>query len=193
MTLQDDGNSVVDHAALWELPDETSFVGSSAGSSFSIVRVATAVLVAAIVILPTVYVLETKGMLGGSEVCELPGHGSGTRAASSFDLANATVPQNEIRAGGPPKDGIPAISDPKMIDADEASYLEESDRVIGVVDGDQAKAYPLAILNYHEIVNDKLNSRPIAITYCPLCDSAAVFDPHDAAWRARVWCFGAAL
>jgi hypothetical protein len=98
------------------------------------------------------------------------------RAAPSFDLSNAVIPANEIHAGGPPKDGIPALTDPRMIAAQEAAYLQPGDRVIGVVRGRDARAYPLKILNYHEIVNDRLDGVPIAVTYCPLCDSVAVFD-----------------
>jgi len=97
-------------------------------------------------------------------------------ANSTFDLSNATVPREEIHSGGPPKDGIPALTDPKFITADQVNYLQPADRVIGVVIDAEARAYPLRILNYHEIVNDTLAETPIAVTYCPLCDSAAVFD-----------------
>lgn len=95
---------------------------------------------------------------------------------SQFDLSQATIPRNEIRSGGPPKDGIPALSNPKLLEADAAAYLRDNDRVIGVVSAGEARAYPLAILNHHEVVNDQLGSSPVAVTYCPLCDSAAVFD-----------------
>jgi hypothetical protein len=57
-----------------------------------------------------------------------------------------------------------------------ADYLGQDDRVIGVARGQEARAYPLKILDYHEIVNDRVNDEPVAVTYCPLCDSAAVFD-----------------
>lgn len=93
-----------------------------------------------------------------------------------FDLRQATIPVQEIRSGGPPKDGIPSLSNPTMVSADEATYLRASDRVIGVVSGGESRAYPLAILNYHEIINDRIGELPIAVTYCPLCDSAVVFD-----------------
>lgn len=96
--------------------------------------------------------------------------------APAFDLSNAVIPPNEIHAGGPPKDGIPALTHPTVIRADKANYLNDTDRVVGVTLGDQARAYPIKILNYHEIVNDTLGRIPIAVTYCPLCDSAAVFD-----------------
>jgi len=93
-----------------------------------------------------------------------------------FDLSDATIPAAEIRSGGPPKDGIPALTNPEFLSAENATYLRPKDRVIGVVVGEDARAYPLRILNYHEIVNDRVGDRPVAVTYCPLCDSAAVFD-----------------
>tara|TARA_R110002073_G_scaffold35970_17_gene104937 strand:+ start:3821 stop:4822 length:1002 start_codon:yes stop_codon:yes gene_type:complete len=95
---------------------------------------------------------------------------------TGFDLSQATIPVREIQSGGPPKDGIPALSNPKLVSAAEASYLGPSDRVVGVVSGRESRAYPLAILNYHEIINDRIGELPIAVTYCPLCDSAVVFD-----------------
>jgi len=98
------------------------------------------------------------------------------RGGPSFDLSGAVIPRNEIRSGGPPKDGIPALSDPQVLRSQDAGYLNDADRVAGVSIGEEARAYPLKILNYHEIVNDKLGGAPIAVTYCPLCDSVAVFD-----------------
>ena len=98
------------------------------------------------------------------------------RGASPFDLRNATIPRNEIRSGGPPKDGIPALTDPQSVAAEDAAYLRANDRVVGVVVGKEARAYPLKILNYHEVVNDRLDGIPFAVTYCPLCDSVVVFD-----------------
>ena len=94
----------------------------------------------------------------------------------AFDLSDATIPVDQIRAGGPPKDGIPALTDPPMITAAEAAYLTPDDRIIGYAEGDDARAYPLRILNYHELINDRVSGKPILITYCPLCDSAAIFD-----------------
>lgn len=95
---------------------------------------------------------------------------------TAFDLSTISVPVAEIFAGGPPKDGIPALSAPTLIEARDAGYLHDGDRVIGVVVNAEARAYPLRILNFHEIVNDDVRNVPIAITYCPLCDSCAVFD-----------------
>ena len=94
----------------------------------------------------------------------------------SFDLRQSTIPVQEIRSGGPPKDGIPALSNPLLIEPNAALYLNDNDRVVGVVIQEESRAYPLKILNHHEIINDRIGETPIVVTYCPLCDSAAVFD-----------------
>ncbi|MGV6803728.1 MAG: DUF3179 domain-containing protein [Ruegeria sp.] len=84
---------------------------------------------------------------------------------------------SEIRSGGPPKDGIPALSDPKFVRASAKSGLGATEPVITVeLKGAQARAYPLRYLIWHEIVNDRIGHRPIAVTYCPLCNSGLVFD-----------------
>lgn len=104
------------------------------------------------------------------------GEGSGHKNRIQFDLSKAVIPKKEILSGGPPKDGIPAISNPILISVKEATYLKPDDRIIGFVHNQIARAYPLKILNYHEIVNDLVGEIPLAITYCPLCDSVAIFD-----------------
>jgi hypothetical protein len=71
-----------------------------------------------------------------------------------------------------PKDAIPSIDEPEF---GEQYIGDAADEVI-VLDGDPAKAYPLRILNYHEIVNDEVDGRPVAVTWCPLCGSAVVYD-----------------
>ena len=94
---------------------------------------------------------------------------------NGFDLANSTIPVSKILSGGPPRDGIPSIDKPKFISASKADYLKPSDRVIGVKIDDEARAYPIRILNWHEIVNDDFDGTPIAVTYCPLCGSGIVY------------------
>ncbi len=84
---------------------------------------------------------------------------------SGFSLENAIVPRSEILSGGPPKDGIPAILDPKFVAGEKADYLKDSDAVIGVEIEGVARAYPISILNWHEIVNDTLNGVPIVVTF----------------------------
>jgi hypothetical protein len=108
-------------------------------------------------------------------------------SSNGFDLSNATLPREQILSGGPPRDGIPALSDPKMIPAGVADYLEPEDRIIGITLKGQSRAYPVAILNWHEIVNDEIAGQHVAITYCPLCGTAVAF---DASVDGRVTEFG---
>ncbi|MDE2505817.1 MAG: DUF3179 domain-containing protein [Planctomycetota bacterium] len=93
-----------------------------------------------------------------------------------FDLRRTTIPRKEIRRGGPAKDGIPSLTAPEFMVADAAMYLDPGDRVVGVVIDGEARAYPLRILTWHEVVNDTIRDTSIAVTFCPLCDSVAVFD-----------------
>ncbi len=108
-----------------------------------------------------------------------------TVASYGYDLSNLTVPAGLLVASGMPKDGMPALTKPYVMTPAEADayneehrgkYLVPSDRVIGVVLEGEARAYPIRVLNWHEIVNDTLGGRPIAVTYSPLCDSVTVFD-----------------
>ena len=85
--------------------------------------------------------------------------------ATGFNLDNTLVPKDQILSGGPPKDGIPAILNPNFIRPDQAEFLKEDDQVIGVEINGTAKAYPLKILNWHEVVNDNLNGNPIMVTF----------------------------
>ena len=96
--------------------------------------------------------------------------------SNGFDLSNATLPVEQILHGGPPRDGIPAISNPKLIAAPDASFLKPDDRIIGIEIAGVARAYPVSILNWHEIVNDQIGEQRFAITYCPLCGTAVAFD-----------------
>jgi hypothetical protein len=95
---------------------------------------------------------------------------------NGFDLSNATLPSAEIMHGGPPRDGIPALSNPKLIKPGQADYLSDGDRIVGITINGQSRAYPIGILNWHEIVNDKIDNQSFAITYCPLCGTAVAFD-----------------
>ncbi len=86
------------------------------------------------------------------------------------------IPLDKIKGGGPPKDGIPSIDDPKFVDASDANFISDSDTVIGLEINGEVKAYPLFILVWHEIVNDKVGDTPVAVTYCPLCYTNQVFE-----------------
>jgi len=96
-------------------------------------------------------------------------------------LKRSLIPRNEIRQGGPGKDGIPSLTEPRFLSPSKASFLKADDRVIGVAIGREARAYPLRILDWHEAVNDRMGGIPLLVTYCPLCDSAAVFDRRTSA------------
>jgi len=93
---------------------------------------------------------------------------------NGFDLEGATIPVNEIKRGGPPRDGIPSIDNPKFIDA-QNSKLNRTSRILGVVVDGIAKAYPISIMNYHEIVNDSFGNTRVVVTYCPLCGSGVAY------------------
>ncbi len=94
---------------------------------------------------------------------------------TNFD--KTAVDFNEIRSGGPPKDGIPAIFNPNFVTTSQASnWLKDNEPVISLEMRGEFKAYPLQILIWHEIVNDEIGGTPVIITFCPLCYSAIVFD-----------------
>ena len=110
------------------------------------------------------------------ESAEPPAELSVSSAGWSTDFATASVPLNEFLGGGPSKDGIPSIDDPRFVDIDEADdFLEDSEPVALLeVDG-VARAYPIQILTWHEIVNDEIAGMPVAVTFCPLCNSTVAF------------------
>jgi hypothetical protein len=104
------------------------------------------------------------------------------------DFSKSLVPLGEIISGGPPPDGIPALDRPTFITPKEADqWLGLKEPVLAVSVGDDARAYPLQILIWHEIVNDTVGGRPVAVTYCPLCNSGIVFDRMI---RGKVYDFG---
>ncbi len=87
------------------------------------------------------------------------------------------MPYSEILSGGPPKDGIPAIDEPQLTTTDEAdTWLEPQEPVILLQVGDDARAYPIQILMWHEIVNDTVGEVPVVVTFCPLCNTGIAFE-----------------
>ena len=94
---------------------------------------------------------------------------------NDFDLSNALVAADEVLLGGPPRDGIPAIDHPRFVSVTDAGFLARDERVLGVVRNGEKKAYPISILNWHEIVNDRFGDKRVVITYCPLCGSGMAF------------------
>jgi hypothetical protein len=93
------------------------------------------------------------------------------------DTSKALVPLDEIISGGPPPDGIPAIDQPRFVSPDEASaWLVAKEPVLALGAKGDARAYPLQILMWHEIVNDVVGGLPVTVTFCPLCNSGIVFE-----------------
>ena len=109
---------------------------------------------------------------------------------NGFDLSNSQIPAANIHQGGPPKDGIPSIDQPKFVAASQAGFLKPNDKVIGIVYAGEQRAYPIKILNWHEIVNDKIGGQGVAVTFCPLCGTGMVFQSHNLNGKGRAYHFG---
>ncbi len=92
------------------------------------------------------------------------------------DFEKHSVDYDTILSGGVPKDGIRSIENPEFLPVSKAVNLTATDPVIGVIINGEAKAYPLSVLTRHEIANDVVGGVPVAVTYCPPCNSAVVFD-----------------
>ena len=115
---------------------------------------------------------------------------SGLDAARGADvegLPAGDVALDELREGGPPPDGIPPIDVPTFLSPADVDFLADNEPVMAVEIGGEARAYPVQILIWHEIVNDTIGGIPVAVTYCPLCNSALVYDRRVA---GRVLSFG---
>ena len=78
------------------------------------------------------------------------------------------IPQDEVFDGGPGQDGIPSIDNPNFTTASEVDFLDDNDLILGIKIGDEIKGYPHPILDWHEIVNDRVGGSSISLTYCPL-------------------------
>ncbi len=92
------------------------------------------------------------------------------------DFSKHSIDLNSILSGGPPRDGIPAIDRPAFEKIAAIEGMSDTEPVIGLRINGEAKAYPLRVLIWHEIANDVIGGVPVAVTYCPLCNSAVVFD-----------------
>jgi hypothetical protein len=117
----------------------------------------------------------------GQSSCDDPFEGQRVQFSTAFweltDFCIHGVPYDEIRSGGVPPDGIPPIDKPRFESIDEArEWLQDQSPVIALELDGEVRAYPLAILTWHEIVNDEVAGVPVAVTFCPLCNAAIVFD-----------------
>lgn len=109
---------------------------------------------------------------------EGPGPGDAPDRPSPAEASTPAplVDPGDIISGGPPPDGIPPIDEPRFLAPDEVRFLADDEPVLAVeIDGD-ARAYPLQIMTWHEIVNDEVGGVPVAVTYCPLCNTGIAFE-----------------
>ncbi|MVT01014.1 DUF3179 domain-containing protein [Devosia marina] len=116
-------------------------------------------------------------ILLGSKVATATGQvESWVREGWKTDFSRTLVDFEEVMSGGPPRDGIPPIDDPIFIPARDVVDLDGREPVILFPLEGESRAYPLRVLTWHEIVNDEIDGQPVAVTYCPLCNAAIVFD-----------------
>ncbi len=117
-------------------------------------------------------------------------HGGGLAAAQEWktNFRKLSVPLSEIQLGGPPRDGIPAIDRPKFeAVSDAGKWLKPREPVVFAERSGDARAYPLQILIWHEIVNDTVGGVPATVTFCPLCNTSIAFDRR---LEGKVYDFG---
>ena len=117
-----------------------------------------------------------------------PKSSSSPAAAPTEDVPSALEDRNNpafpeplidpdaLLSGGPPPDGIPSIDRPEFERADRVDWLEENEAVLSLTVGGETRAYPLRVMTWHEIVNDVVGGTPVAVTYCPLCNSGVAFE-----------------
>lgn len=86
-------------------------------------------------------------------------------AAAEWDFSKKSIPLDEIMSGGPPRDGIPALTSPQFIPATAANMLRDDEQVLGVYLNGVAKAYPTRILSWHELVNDRFRDLPVLVSW----------------------------
>lgn len=84
---------------------------------------------------------------------------------ATWNFDQHSIPLDEIRGGGPPKDGIPALDTPRFVPAAADEFLRTDDRVLGLVHNGEARAYPLRILSWHELVNDTVAGDPLLVSW----------------------------
>lgn len=120
--------------------------------------------------------VELEQVQSSPERVTLSGLEAAQRGDASGGLPEPLVDLAEIRSGGPPPDGIPPIDDPVFLHPADVDFIADAEPVLAFeLDGD-ARAYPVQIMTWHEIVNDTVGGVPVAVTYCPLCNSAVAYD-----------------
>ncbi|MBA2441639.1 MAG: DUF3179 domain-containing protein, partial [Rubrobacter sp.] len=133
-----------------------------------------------LVVLPLALLLFACGSSEGEEdsaEAEAGEPPSGAEREFETDFSEHSVPYEEISSGGPPKDGIPAIDEPRFVGVEDAGeWLEPEEPVILLELAGEARAYPIQVITWHEIVNDRVGGSPVTVTFCPLCNTAISFD-----------------
>lgn len=125
------------------------------------------VMLAAVAVLAAVALMSSRSSGGAKEwVGEFP----------NTDFSKTSIDFDEIITDGPRRDQIPPIFNPKYIPIEEATDIGETEPVVSVIINGDARAFPLRILLWHEIVNDTIGGVPVLVSYCPLCNSGVVFD-----------------
>ena len=124
--------------------------------------------------LPVCFTIKLRWVV--TLVIVLASYESAAESKNGFELDDALVPAREILNGGPGRDGIPSLDYPAFVSANNAKFLDANDRVLGLELNGVARAYPIRILNYHEIVNDAFGGNAVVVTYCPLCGSGIAFN-----------------
>ena len=115
------------------------------------------------------------------EVDQVAADPPSVEASALDDPRDASFPPplielDRLLAGGPPPDGIPSIDDPTFLRVDDVAFVEDGEAVLVLeIDGD-ARAYPVQIMTWHEIVNDTVGGTPVTVSFCPLCNSAIAYD-----------------
>ena len=139
------------------------------------VVIALSAIAAGVLIFMAVMALNSTSLL---DIDSTQSQFASSSGQNNNEAATQIVPLDQIVSGGPPRDGIPSIDNPKFVSSGEASsnFLQGSDLVIGLEINGDVRAYPLKILVWHEIVNDAVGGTPVAVTYCPLCFTSQVFN-----------------
>jgi hypothetical protein len=101
--------------------------------------------------------------------------GGAESVKNGFQILDPLVPEESILHGGPQRDGIPAILEPRFVMPADAHFLDRDDRVLGLSLNGVSRAYPIKIMNYHEVVNDDVGGDPVVISFCPLCGTGIAF------------------
>lgn len=141
------------------------------------------------------FVLALAGLMAAAAEARAAEASDAMRAEFPLaDFSIRSVPLSEFTSGGPPRDGIPPIDRPDFAQAgSDHPFVERllgREAVVSVTVNGDARAYPLRILMWHEIVNDEIGGVPVTVTYCPLCNTAIAFDRRLGGPGSQVLDFG---